>query len=77
MYKTSTRNELNIQSHSYDTRSNNQVHDPFPRLVSTQRSIGHVGPKIWNELPVDIRESSSLNMFKNKLKNFLLEIDSI
>ena len=76
MYKTSSRNELIFQNHSYGTRSNNQVHVPFARLVSTQRSIYHVGPMVWNGLPTDIRESSSLTMFKNKMKIYLLERSS-
>ena len=29
------------------------------------------GPCIWNSLPLDIRKSSSLDVFKNHLKTFL------
>jgi len=29
-------------------------------------------PKLWNELPRDLKEQSSLNMFKNKLKLYLI-----
>ena len=28
--------------------------------------------KQWNELPLEVRNSSSLNAFKNKLKTYLL-----
>ena len=30
-------------------------------------------PKLWNNLPRDIRESSSINSFKSKLKTFLFK----
>ena len=30
-------------------------------------------PKLWNNLPRDIRESSSVNSFKSKLKTFLFK----
>ena len=29
------------------------------------------GPKIWNDLPYDVRASESLNSFKQKLKTHL------
>ena len=30
-------------------------------------------PKLWNNLPRDIRESSFINSFKSKLKTFLFK----
>ena len=36
------------------------------------RSIHYLGVRIWNSLPIEIRESPSLSIFKKKLKDFLL-----
>ena len=37
-------------------------------------SIHHSGVRIWNSLPVDIRESHSLTNFKKKLKNYFFHL---
>ena len=36
-----------------------------------ERSFSYVGPKLWNELPDNIRDSKDLTKFKSKLKTFL------
>ena len=36
------------------------------------RSIHYLGVRIWNSLPIEIRESLSLSIFKKKLKYFFL-----
>ena len=45
------------------------------RNVRTQRygldSLRHLGPKIWAQVPIDIKESGSLAIFKNKIKNWM------
>ena len=38
------------------------------------RSFVHVAPKLWNSLPVNIRSSQSLDVFKNRLKTYLFNI---
>ena len=44
-----------------------------PRLVSGQNSIQYRGEKIWDEIPLDIRNCDSLKKFKRVLKLKLLE----
>ena len=34
------------------------------------KSIGYLGPKIWNSLPVQIKSSESLTTFKRIIKNW-------
>ena len=36
------------------------------------RSFSHVGPKLWNLLPMDIREEHDMVVFKKSLKSFLM-----
>ena len=57
---------------TYPTRSINSLIPQFQRLSSTQRSIQYKGPKIWNEIPTNIRNSPNLNIFKNRFRNYLL-----
>ena len=38
------------------------------------RAFSVVGPKMWNDLPVDIRTSNSLDGFKKKLKTHLFNL---
>ena len=42
--------------------------------IQTQRygieSLTYLGPKIWSQVPSEIKESHSLAVFKNKIKNW-------
>ena len=37
-----------------------------------ERALSHIGPKLWNTLPADIRNASSHDKFKTLLKSYLL-----
>ena len=37
------------------------------------RSFSAAAPKLWNELPVDLRQATSLNSFKSRLKTYLFK----
>ena len=45
---------------------------PFFKTLKLQRSIKYQGPKIWNSLDLEIKNSKSLKAFKSRLKNLLL-----
>jgi len=46
------------------------------KLIST--SIKHTGPRIWTTMiPDDIKNSNSLHLFKNKLKKYLIQKNTI
>jgi hypothetical protein len=50
---------------------------PKARLVTGgDRAFAVIGPKLWNSLPQDIKESNTVNTFKMKLKTFLFEAAS-
>ena len=57
----------------------NEVDDPLPeflavprtRTVLATRVFSVAAPKLWNTIPIDIRNSLSLDTFKSKLKTFL------
>ena len=53
------------------TRQRDNLIVPRTQTLSGERSIKVRGPKFWNVLPIDIRNSPSLNVFKRKVKNFI------
>ena len=55
----------------YSTRQIATKDISLPRLTTlkSQRSIKHIGPKIWNSIPGEIRKLS-YSMFKELTKNF-------
>ena len=68
---------LQSYSNSCNLRSNNQLLlascQPRTKLKTygELRSFQYAAPNEWNNLPLIIRESPSLAIFKNKLKTFL------
>ena len=45
---------------------------PFTKAKTfADRSFGVAGPRIWNGLPIDVREAGTVDSFKTKLKTFL------
>ncbi len=45
---------------------------PQSRLISVAFSV--VGPRLWNNLPVEIRVATSLQIFKSLLKTHLFDL---
>ena len=44
---------------------------PFIHKLYGDRSFAASAPKLWNALPVDIKNSESLDIFKSKVKTHL------
>ena len=44
-------------------------------VVSFKKTFTYSGPKLWKELPFSIRQASSHNAFKTKVKTFNLNDD--
>ena len=58
-----------------NTRSGNYYAPSFQRIPMTLRnSIMYRAPKNWHDIPLNIRNSISLNSFKKKYKKFLLSV---
>ena len=45
---------------------------PFARATYYEKSFSVTGPKLWNSLPIQIRQSSNLITFKQSVKSFYL-----
>ena len=64
---------VNSNVHPYFTRQQNHFHRPKVKSTSASQSLYHVGIKIWNNLPLYIKTSSTSTRFKKLCKQFLLE----
>ena len=63
----------NSTVHVYPTRQSNLFHLPLRRTSFAQRNITFSGPKYWNGLHIEIKQSPSLHVFSRKLKYHLLK----
>ena len=82
-YKTLTNqqptylyNSLSFPSHSVSTRSSDSLVLSIPYVGSSlgKRAFSVIGPRLWNSLPPDTRNSSSLPIFRSRLKTHLFKI---
>ena len=58
------------RSHEYATRFRSDLLPAYQRLTNSRKSITTAGPIIWNQLPREIQQSSSVSMLKYKIKQF-------
>ena len=61
------------QVHHYETRLGSQYRPHFCRTNIKQLSILYRGPTIWNSLPVTLTSSSPIFIFRQNLKNWLID----
>ena len=50
------------------------AHNQIVKQKYKTRGFSHAAPIIWNVLPIEIRESVTINIFKNKLKTHFFNI---
>lgn len=64
-------------NHKYDTRSKTKgnLSLPKPKLNYGKFNVKYASAKVWNDLPLEIRNSVSLASFKRKYKKYLLSFD--
>lgn len=65
---------LTTVSHTYDTRgrSTSNVFLPRARKSIGQRYFVHIGPRFQKIMPAYLKTINSINMFKKKVKNWIL-----
>ena len=64
--------KLNKDLHNYNTRSALQVHNKPVSTNYKKHSTEYKGTQIWNNLPDDIKDSNSLNIFKKNVTQYYL-----
>ena len=63
----------NDKVHCYNTRQANNYHLHTVHTNLRKQSPGFRGAKLWNELPDDIKESTTLPEFKHKVKSLFVD----
>ena len=85
-YKTLTNqqptylyNSLSFPSHSVSTRSSDSLvlSIPYVRSSLGKRAFSVIGPRLWNSLPPDTRNSNSLPTFRSRLKHTSSKLHSL
>ena len=61
-----------INVHQYNVRNVDELYVPYVRLDGLKLSLRISGAKLWNVLPNYIRESSSIDIFKQNLRSCLI-----
>ena len=68
----STYFEENKLLHCHDTRQKNDFHRYAVQSEIGKKTIKYRGSKLWNNLPDELKNTTSLLSFKYKLKSYLL-----
>ena len=64
--------QLNKELHEYNTRGSKKFHMKHGRTNYKKYTTRNKGCHIWNKLPIEILQSKTLQIFKNKLKKYYL-----
>ena len=56
--------------------SNHNFTIPQPKCSLYKESLSYSGPVIWNAIPTDMKKSSTINAFVNKLRDWMLNSNS-
>ena len=72
-YFTSMSNQFTEVQPSYNTRRQNVLHVPFPRTNCIMMNFLYQIPTLWNGIDNEIKQSSSLHVFKTKLKKRFID----
>lgn len=73
--KKNINNFVSFQDvHNYETRMNKNLVIPRHCLSTYERSPYYMGIKLFNKLPLQIRNLDNLNIFKRKLRSLLVEL---
>ena len=67
MYKKQIN--VSLPPHEYTTRQRQCLCIPAHRLSIFRHSTSHLGPTIWDSLPLQYKNVHSIHKFKSKLKN--------
>lgn len=70
-YLSDLLNRYTVPSKLRSSKDSTRLAIPRIRTNAGTRSFSHFGPKTWNSLPIELREASSLSMFKSHLKTYL------
>ena len=57
-----------VRPHDYNLRNSDmKLNLPFPKTEYLKKSISFNGVKLWNDLPIEVRNAESLGIFNSLL----------
>ena len=59
--------------HDINTRNRSEPQSVFHRLTLCQHSVSFMGPKLWGQLPANIKEIKNVHSFKRTLKRYVID----
>jgi hypothetical protein len=63
---------MNKEVHNYNTRNSSNFHIPNANLTKYQKGVYYMGIKLYNQLPIDVKNSvNKQKLFGSALKSFL------
>lgn len=73
-YLRRNQNMLNFKTSAYGLRNTQEIlRIPSMKKTIGQRSFLYVGPKLFNEVPLILKDINSVKLFKKKIKTWLLD----
>ena len=69
--------QRNNSVHGHNTRQANDLHVPYARLDIRKSCLKVHGANLWNNIPVLVKQSPSLDIFKQRLRNYLIDSKSV
>ena len=69
---------IKTANHGRNLRSKTQgvLHVPKTRIDIGDRAFSVCGPRIWNNLPLNLQTAPSLELFKKQLKTYLFNVNN-
>lgn len=64
--------KFTFPNHAYETRISVDPSLNYHRLTLSRQSLSYAGPNIWNNIPLHIKTSPSLPIFRKRLKFYFL-----
>ena len=65
--------QRNADVHDHNLRNANDLHVPYGRLDIRKFSIKIAGANLWNSLPLFVKNSQSVHIFKKNMRHYLTE----
>ena len=68
-----TEDIFTIKVRKYNTRKPNMLTRPFCKTSNGQKAISYLGPKLWDDIPNDLKQKANIASFKHEFKNHFLK----
>ena len=57
----------------YDTRNPNMLKRPSYKTANGRKALSYIGPKLWDDIPYQLKLKNTISSFKHDFKKHYLE----